>query len=94
MQCVGVWIGCVYLVNGESDAPAAEEQRAPANGWCDLETLLGDGFREGETEVLCRGEHMAIRGIPGEVTGILRVEEIGKRLDDWVITLGSVIDWL
>jgi len=26
----------VYLVNGESDAPAAEEQRAPANGWCDL----------------------------------------------------------
>jgi hypothetical protein len=28
--------GYVYLVNGESDAPAAEEQRAPANGWCDL----------------------------------------------------------
>jgi hypothetical protein len=26
----------VYLVNGESDAPAAEEQRAPANGWCEL----------------------------------------------------------
>lgn len=25
-------VGCVYLVNGESDAPAAEEQRAPANG--------------------------------------------------------------
>lgn len=27
---------CVYLVNGESDAPAGEEQRAPANGWCEL----------------------------------------------------------
>jgi hypothetical protein len=26
----------VYWVNGESDAPAAEEQRAPANGWCEL----------------------------------------------------------
>ena len=26
----------VYLVNGESDAPAGEEQRAPANGWCEL----------------------------------------------------------
>jgi hypothetical protein len=25
---------------------------------------------------------------------ILRVEEIGKRLDDWVITLGSAIDWV
>jgi len=35
-----VCIGCVYLVNGESDAPAAEEQRAPANGWCDLEGVL------------------------------------------------------
>jgi hypothetical protein len=32
--------GCVYLINGESDAPAAEEQRAPANGWCDLESML------------------------------------------------------
>jgi hypothetical protein len=26
----------VYLVNGESDAPAGEEQRAPANGWWEL----------------------------------------------------------
>ena len=34
MICFGVTV-CVYLVNGESDAPAAEEQRAPANGWCD-----------------------------------------------------------
>ena len=26
----------VYFVKGESEAPAGEEQRAPANGWCDL----------------------------------------------------------
>ena len=32
-----LFIVVVYLVKGESDAPPeAEEQRAPANGWCDL----------------------------------------------------------
>lgn len=30
----------IYLTNGESDAPAGEEQRAPANGWCDLLNVL------------------------------------------------------
>ena len=40
----------IYLVKGESDAPAAEEQRAPANGWCDLEMMSSCFEREeGET---------------------------------------------
>ena len=34
----------VYLVKGESDAPAAEEQRAPANGWCDLLKIVSYMF--------------------------------------------------
>jgi hypothetical protein len=34
---VGALSDLIYLVKGESDAPPeAAEQRAPANGWCDL----------------------------------------------------------
>lgn len=40
-------MGDVYLVNGESDAPAGEEQRAPANGWCELVIKLAAYSRGG-----------------------------------------------
>jgi hypothetical protein len=56
MQSVFVWIRCVYLVNGESDAPAGEEQRAPANGWCDLETLLADDLEGKNCRFVLRAE--------------------------------------
>jgi len=43
--------------------------------------------------MLCRwGSHWHPRPSGGGGR-ILRVKKIGKRLDDWVITLGSVIDW-
>jgi hypothetical protein len=45
--------GAFYLVNGESDAPAGEEQRAPANGWCELETLSVNFFLGKYVGALC-----------------------------------------
>jgi len=73
VQSVWVWIGCVYLVNGESDAPAAEEQRAPANGWCDLETLSVNISQEGRTKSCIEREAIAIPRASGRVERILRV---------------------
>jgi hypothetical protein len=64
MQSVFVWIRCVYLVNGESDAPAGEEQRAPANGWCDLETLLADDLEGEKLQVCAESGGIAIRVHP------------------------------
>jgi hypothetical protein len=40
----------IYLVKGESDAPAAEEQRAPANGWCELK-IISSCFKGADDEV-------------------------------------------
>src|SRR5450756_162033 len=49
--------------------------------------------RRGDRSPVSRGTHRHPRA-SGSGKRFLRVEEIGKRLDDWVITLGSVIDWL
>ena len=76
----------IYLVKGESDAPAAEEQRAPANGWCDLK-VISSCFEGEDDEVKCAIRNVQIEtstcGNVGKTVRNLRIEKIGKRLDDW-----------
>ena len=68
-----------YLVNGESDAPSVEEQRAPANGWCELLRKVSEcSVRVGLTSVHSQTQSRS------EKMKHLRIEEIRERLGDWV----------
>ena len=63
-----------------------EEQRAPANGWCDLK-VMSSCLKVGMVKLkgaMCNVQvetSMCEHG--GKTVKNLRIEKIGKRLDDW-----------